>query len=109
VNVPGIDEDEPPVVQLASYRRPSRAQRLRYALPDVEVTPTTLLAAAFLALIFVVAPIRLLGATSPEFRGLVLTTVGWAVGLVAVGLVARVLSRLVPWGREHREKENDEL
>lgn len=95
MNVPGIDDeidsnvdDEHKVIQLANYRRPSRARRLRYALPDVEITPTTLLLAAFVVLLFVVAPIRLLWSTTEGFRGLVLTTVGWAAGLAVAGLVA---------------------
>jgi hypothetical protein len=110
VNVPGIDDDiddEHKVIQLSRYRRPSRARRLRYALPDVELTPTTLLAAAFVVLLFVVFPIRLLWSTTPEFRGLVLTTVGWAAGLTVVGLAAWKLAPAVwRYARERLDREN---
>ena len=93
------EDDEFGVTRLPRYRRPGRGGQLlapaRWlrstvvnAAANLELNATEAMFAGVVGLIFVVAPIRLLWSTTPEFRGQVLATVGWAAGLAVVGLVA---------------------
>jgi hypothetical protein len=104
------DDDEFGVARLPRYRRPGLAgaalaplRWLRSVLANLELSATETVFAALVLVIFVALPIRLLGATTPEFRGLVLTVTLWLAGLAAAIPVAvklaRTLYRRAPWRR----------
>jgi hypothetical protein len=86
-----IDDDEFGVARLPRYRRPGLAgaalaplRWLRGVLANLELSATETVFAALVFAIFVALPIRLLGATTPEFRGGVITVTLWLVGLAVV-------------------------
>lgn len=92
-------DDEFGVTALPRYRRPGRGGRLlapaRWlrstvvnTLANLELSLTETVFAALVTLIFMAMPIRFLWSTTPEFRGLVLTTASWGAGLGVAGLVA---------------------
>jgi hypothetical protein len=92
---PSKIEDEFSVIQLRHYRRRSWIRRILNGLDIIDELPRELLFGGGMTLIFAAFVIRALWSTTEEFRGLVLTTVGWAAGLAVAGLVAWKLAPAV--------------
>jgi hypothetical protein len=93
--MPTIDEDEFGVIQLRHYRRHSWVRRILNGLDIIDELPRELLFGGGVTLLFAAFVISALWSTTEGFRGLVLTTVGWAAGLAVTGLAAWKLAPAV--------------